>query len=140
MIEVWLDVKDNPNYEVSNMGQVRNKRTGRYLAQHLNREGGYLRVTIDGRHKYVHRLVAAAFYDCDDETLEVNHIDGDKMNNCLPNIEWSTRQDNIQHACINDLHHVDVRRVVRCKYCKHRHNFDWCDGQSDDFYCSKGAR
>ena len=60
-MEKWIEVRDVPKYEVSNQGEVRNKKTGRILRPHLNKEGGYLRVNIGGGHKYVHRLVVESF-------------------------------------------------------------------------------
>lgn len=140
MKEFWLDVKDVPNYEVSNLGNVRNKTTGRVLQQMLSRDGGYLRVNIGGKHRYVHRLVADAFFDGEHDDLDINHIDGDKMNNFIGNLEWCTRQKNIQHAFATGLKFPAIKNVVRCRFCKHRHEFDICKGKDDGFYCAYGER
>lgn len=138
--ECWVDVKDTDNYEVSNMGRVRNKKTGRILKPQLNRDGGYHRVNINAQHRYVHRLVADSFYDCDITNKDVNHIDGNKHNNALPNLEICSRKENIQHAFINGLKYPSVLRVVRCKFCKNRYDFDICVDKPDDFFCSYGER
>lgn len=140
MIERWIDVKDNPAYEVSNLGNVRKKSTGQLLRTSLNRKGGYERVAMNGTHKYVHRLVADSFYDGDHSNMDVNHIDGDKHNNKLSNLEWCTRQENIKHAFINGLKYPGTVTVVRCKFCKHRYEFDICSGKDDSFFCSYGER
>ena len=58
-MERWETIKDHPNYEVSNLGKVKNTVTGRILKPHNN--NGYDRVRIEGRLYYVHRLVADAF-------------------------------------------------------------------------------
>lgn len=139
-MEKWLDIRDCPKYEVSNRGNVRNKKTGRILQPHLNRANGYCRVNIGGKHRYIHRLVAETFYDGTGRKLDVNHIDGNKENNNLSNLEWVTRQENIKHALINGLRYPSVARVVRCKFCKHRYDYDFCADKPDDFYCSYGER
>lgn len=139
-MEKWLPIKDHPNYEVNNHGQVRNKRTDKILKPQLNREGGYLRVSIEGTRYYVHRLVADAFFDGEHSKIDVNHIDGNHQNNDLTNLEWCSRKENLQHAYINGLKYPTVVRVVRCKFCKHRHSSEFCESRPDDFYCSDGER
>lgn len=139
-IEFWRDVRNYPGYEVSNLGHVRNKRTRRVLKTSLNRRDGYCRVGIGGKHQYVHRLVADTFFDGDHEGLDVNHIDGNKRNNALPNLEWCTRQENIRHAFDKGLKYGPIRNVVRCKQCRHRYAYDICEGRDDSFYCADGER
>jgi hypothetical protein len=138
--EYWLDVKDVPNYEVSNLGNVRNKKTGRILRQMFNCEGGYLRVNIGGRHRYVHRLVADAFFDGDHSNCDVNHIDGNRTNNFIGNLEWCTRQENIHHAFDTGLRYPIHKNVVRCKFCRNRNEYDICYNKDDDFFCAYGER
>ena len=48
IMEHWIDVKDHPNYEVSNLGQVRNKKTGKILVPRGGSSNGSLRVHMDG--------------------------------------------------------------------------------------------
>lgn len=91
-MESWLTIVNHPNYEVSSLGNVRNKRTGRMLLPQLNYQHGYLRVCIDGKRYYVHRLVASVFYDGDIDGKDVNHIDGNKRNNAIWNLEICTRK------------------------------------------------
>ena len=140
MNEFWKEVRDHPNYEVSNTGQVRNRRTGRVLRQSLNRPDGYMRVGLDKKHYYVHRLVADTFYDGDHDNMDVNHIDGNKLNNELPNLEWLSRKENVEHAFINGLKYPMAVKVVRCKFCRHRDQSAYCEGRSDEFYCADGER
>ena len=114
MTEIWVTVKQNPDYEVSNTGKVRSidrvkpmlSRWGMmtvrpYKGRELkpNKVGcGYLAVTfkMHGKKYYIHRLVAEHFID-GDTSLEVNHKDGNKQNNCVDNLEWATRQQNSWH-------------------------------------------
>ena len=100
-MERWLPIKDFPMYEVSSNGRVRNIKTGRILRPQSN-TNGYLTLTLRNDKgqstKRIHRLVADAFYDGVHENLDVNHIDGNKHNNFIGNLEFCTRQSNIQHA------------------------------------------
>ena len=63
---------------------------------------GYLRVRLNSTVKntmyFVHRLVAQAFIPNPDNRPQVNHIDGNKLNNDVSNLEWVTAKDNIHHA------------------------------------------
>ena len=138
MKEHWVKVRENPDYEVSNTGRVRKVATGKMMRQSFNQDGGYLRVSIGGQKRYVHRLVASSFFEEDGTDKDVNHIDGDRTNNSLSNLEWCTRKENLQHASRNDLYHVKVKRVVTCKHCKHRYEFDQCVDKPDDFFCAYG--
>lgn len=69
---------------------------------------GYLRVNLyypNGKSskKYVHRLIAETFIPNPENKEVVNHIDGDKLNNSVNNLEWSTQSDNIKHSYRNNL-------------------------------------
>lgn len=111
--EEWLPVVGYRGYEVSNLGRVRSyfRPGGRgfihtepfMLATHLN-NGGYLCLSLMTEHgrcikKMVHRLVAMAFLASDyKSTLEVNHIDSNRGNPNVTNLEWITRGQNCIHA------------------------------------------
>lgn len=99
--EIWKDIKDFPNYEVSNRGRVRNKSTKYVLRPGLGGVG-YLTVALykDGKGitKNVHDLVARAFLGDRKDGMTVNHIDGDKTNNNLKNLEFVSRKENNIHA------------------------------------------
>lgn len=95
------------NYYVTDDGKIWSEKTQKYLSQHLDKDG-YCKVrltTLDGRHTYsVHRLILENFKPVDGmEKLQVNHKDGNKQNNNLNNLEWTTCKENIYHAIKNDL-------------------------------------
>lgn len=134
--EHYLPIPGFENYEVSNLGNVRNRITGRILTQTLNKEGGYYRVKLnDGKHHYVHRLIAMTFFDEDITGKDVNHIDGDHWNNHLSNLEIVSRKKNIQH---NYKIGIKAVRVVTCEFCRYRHTCKIQRGRSKDFFCADG--
>ncbi len=86
------------NYLISSHGRVWSVRRQKFLSQ-FEDGYGYLMVTIYHKTLKVHRLVALTFLDkTSNELLTVNHIDGDKINNRLDNLEWLSSIDNIKHA------------------------------------------
>ncbi len=117
MIETWKDVKGYEGlYQVSNLGRVkslsRKAVETKYTKNLFIKEkilvqticsGGYPYITlfgdIDNRKKVrVHRLVAEAFIENSCNHTDVNHLDGNKKNNSIENLEWCNRSENISHA------------------------------------------
>lgn len=107
IFEEWKVIKDYPSYEVSNMGEIRNKAKRNVLAKRLDKRTGYLFVRLYAPYsskqklKLVHRLVANAYipnihnYPC------VNHKDENKQNNCSSNLEWVTYKQNNNYGTRN---------------------------------------
>lgn len=85
------------NYIVTKDGRVYNKKTHRFQKQNLT-VNGYYTVSIRGKRRHVHRLVALCHIPNPDNLPQVNHIDGNKTNNNVNNLEWVTPQENINHA------------------------------------------
>lgn len=107
MEEIFKRVEGYDNkYLVSSCGRVYSEYTKRFLIAEPN-SSGYLRVNLrkDGKssHVFVHRLVAIAFLEQIAGKEEVNHIDGDKSNNAVENLEWVSRSENERHARNNKL-------------------------------------
>lgn len=127
MIEIWKDIVGYEGlYQVSNFGRVKSlakvDRVGRFHPEQLkvqvNNGIGYLVVNLKHNGKQqmrsVHRLVAEHFISNDLELPEVNHIDGNKSNNVVNNLEWCTHSENIQHAVDTGLHTNFGQRKVLC--------------------------
>lgn len=105
MKEIWESVKGYEGlYEISDLGRVKriykNGKT-RILKPSCNKQG-YVQLALSKNNKLktfkIHRLVAIAFIKNSSNKREVNHIDGNKKNNSLNNLEWVTSKENIEHA------------------------------------------
>ncbi len=104
--EIWLTIKHNDNYEVSNIGNVRNKKTKRILKPAISNKGYYL-VSLSRnckQHTYtIHKLVMEHFNRCAFDYEVINHKDHNKLNNNINNLEYITQKENIRDAWDNGL-------------------------------------
>lgn len=98
--EIWMTIKDYENYEISNLGRLRNVKTRRIINGNINMYGYivcYLRKNGKTKDFRVHRLVASHFIDNPENKREVNHL-GKKTDNRSCMLEWATPLENNQHA------------------------------------------
>lgn len=106
--EIWKDIKGfEGKYQVSNLGRIRNIQTKHICKatlqkKYIMKQGGYYQITLwKGKYnsvtRTVHRLVAEAFIPNPDNLPQVNHIDHDRTNNCVDNLEWCTAKYNCNH-------------------------------------------
>ena len=102
--EVWRPIEGtNGKYDVSNFGRVRSLKCGKVrimpqTQQHHNYRAFMIHVDHKPQCRKVHREVALAFIPNPDNLPEVNHIDGNKENNHVSNLEWCTRSHNVKHS------------------------------------------
>lgn len=98
------EINGFPDYHVTEDGRVYSTKYNklRELKQQLHAEGRYKFVTLRNgqykKHKDIHRLVAEAFIPNPDNLPQVNHIDEDKLNNHVDNLEWVTASQNQRHS------------------------------------------
>ena len=112
-MEVWKDIKGYEGYyQISNFGRVKRLATKvsgklgsiRSLPERMitpRKQNDYLCVALQNNNRVnirIHRLVAIHFIPNTKNRLEINHIDGDKKNNNVDNLEWCTRKENVNHA------------------------------------------
>lgn len=122
MQEIWKDIKDYEGlYQVSNLGRVKslkrlnydiNKKQNVYIEKEmilkysLNNKGYKMIKLQKNKQKKtiaIHRLVAQTFIPNPNNFEQVNHIDGNKENNCVSNLEWCNNEYNHQHAIEHNL-------------------------------------
>jgi hypothetical protein len=112
-MEDWCIIKNFPNYEVSNFGKIRNKKTLRVLKETLR--NGYPSVSLCKDSKSIttniHQVVASTFLEKIDNKI-VNHKDGNTLNNHADNLEWVTKSENMKHAYEQGLN-KKVRNVLQ---------------------------
>lgn len=114
MVEEWRPVVNYEGwYEVSNLGRVRRVKPGKctYPGKIISgmvmtigyRCVGLSKCETKSKQRYVHHLVAAAFLGLRPEKHQINHKDGDKLNNRLSNLEYVTHKENARHAARSGL-------------------------------------
>ena len=105
----WETLKVNDNYKIRKIDnspyyEIVNSKTNKPLKFSINNRGGYYRVQFSNhRSSTLHRLVAIQYIPNPENKETVNHINGDKLDNRIENLEWVTREENTKHAFSSGL-------------------------------------
>lgn len=120
--EIWKDIKGYEGlYQISSYGNVRSlprqKTKGGLLSKAKNGRNGYYFVNLYangiGKRYFVHKLVAQAFIPNPKNKPQINHKNGNKLDNYATNLEWVTCKENIEHAYRHQLH--KTKQVIQVK-------------------------
>lgn len=118
---IWKEIQGHPNYEVSDEGQIRSRdktvttdkgwsffSKGRILKPWKGTSGYHIVQLTDNQRASVHRIVATAFIANPNNKPQVNHKNGNKLDNRVVNLEWMTSRENNMHAKEVGLHNDRV--------------------------------
>lgn len=110
-MEEWKTITDYDNYQISNLGNVKNKKTNKLLTPYINSSGYYgVQLCKNGKHKnfIIHRLIAIAFIPNPNNYPVIDHKDKNLLNNSLNNLRWVSISQN------------SYNKKVNCKTSKYR--------------------
>ena len=124
-VEMFLTIRNFPDFKISNWGRLYNKKTNRYLSGRPN-TNGYWQVRLRNNEGYkdvlIHRLVAEYFVPNLVMGTQINHKDQDKSNNRWSNLEWCDPKDNINYG---------TRTIRATESYKRNRNFIICQYDLD---------
>ena len=114
--EIWKEIHienvDISGYFISSLGRFKNKK-GVIMTDYKPHHSGYVHVRVNIQKYALHRLVALSFLENTDNKPFVNHIDGNKTNNHLDNLEWVTASENNSHAHEIGLTTGHTRKIIQ---------------------------
>lgn len=120
-MEIWKGVPGHEDvYEISNLGKIRSFKKNRERILKLSKNtNGYLHVGLlkdNKKHCWLlHRLLATIFIPNPENKPFINHIDGNKLNNSMCNLEWCTQKENVNHAWSKGINKISEHQKILLK-------------------------
>lgn len=111
MNEIYKEIKSAQGWFISNKGQISDKEGNIRIPQ--SHPKGYLQVSLNGKNYLVHRLVADAFIPNPENKPQVDHINGDKTNNRVENLRWTTSHENNSNPSTSWKNRNGMQKVMR---------------------------
>lgn len=110
-------IKNYPDYLATLDGKVFSLKSMKFIKPLLINSGYFLiRLRNDFKEKslLLHRVIADTYIENIDNKEQVNHIDGNKLNNCVLNLQWNTPSENMRHAYDNNLIKLSDKKIKAC--------------------------
>lgn len=111
-MENFITIAQSPNYEISNLARIRNKKTERIMKQTTNTLG-YKVVSLNKKTFHVHRLLALAFIQNPLNKLCIDHINNNKTDNNLLNLRWVTCSENNQNRSLAKNNLLGIKGISK---------------------------
>lgn len=106
-MELFRTIQEFPDYQISNLGNIKNKKGQLLVIGRRKSNSGYVQIRLykEGKYhyRYIHRLVALTFIPNPSNYRTVNHVDGNKLNNTITNLEWTSDETQQRHAFLLSL-------------------------------------
>lgn len=121
--EIWKDIPGyEGKYQASTLGRIKSLLRGTRILRLFDKGNGYLKVSLGYANQYlVHRLIARTFLSNTAKRPDVNHINSNRSDNRVANLEWITRKGNQRHAATlgnlprGDAHHMSKLTSAQVK-------------------------
>lgn len=128
----------NNKYTIDNKGRIYSNKFKRYIKPCIT--NGYQRVSLLNKSYYVHRLVAIHFINNPENKPQINHKDGNKLNNDVSNLEWVNCSENLKHAYDTGLKIKQIGEMCKRSKLKDKDIIDILNLFKNGYGCRKIAK